>query len=148
MCQVLNVTRSGYYAWSQRPPSQRSQTNQALVALIRQVFQTSRSTYGSPRLHAYLRRQGVRCGHNRVARLMRLHGMVARKRQHRYPVTTQRQPGAVPAPNLLQGNFSAERPNQKWVSDITYLDTAEGWFLRSGVYRGFVLPQGGRLGHV
>lgn len=127
MCKLLKVTRSGYYAWRKRPASEREQANQALVEQIRRVFQSSRHSYGSPRIHAYLRRHGVLCGHNRVARLMRLEGLAARKRRRRSPVTTQRQPGAVPAPNLLKRDFTAERPNQKWVIDITYIDTLEGW---------------------
>jgi len=127
MCKLLNVTRSGYYAWRKRSPSARDQANQALVKQIRQVFQNSRRSYGSPRVHAYLRRHGVLCGHNRVARLMRLEGMVVGKRRRRLPVTTQHQPGAMPAPNLLKRDFTAERPNQKWGIDITYVDTVEGW---------------------
>ena len=127
MCKVLKVTRSGYYAWCNRPLGSRERANQALLEQIRTVFNHSRKTYGGPRIHAILRRQGVVCGHNRVARLMRLHGIVARPRLRRHPVTTQQQPGAIPAPNRLRRDFSAEQPNQKWVSDITYIDTAEGW---------------------
>jgi len=133
MCKVLNVTRSGYYAWRKRPLSKHEQSNQELLVMIQKVFQTSRRTYGSPRIHAYLRRNGWICGHNRVARLMRIHKIVARTRHRRYPITTQRQPGAIPAPNLLNRNFSAEWPNQKWVTDITYIDTAEGWLYLASV---------------
>jgi putative transposase len=133
MCQVLKVTRSGYYAWRNRPPSQREQSNQVLLELIRKVFQVSHRTYGSLRIHAYLRRHGLSCGHNRVARLMHLHGIVARSRRRRFPITTQRQCGVMPAPNLLQRDFSADRPNQKWVTDITYIDTAEGWLYLASV---------------
>jgi len=109
MCQVLKVTRSGYYAWCRRTPSKREQSNQELVELIKKVFQASRRTYGSPRIYAYLRRRGWRCGHNRIARLMRMHGIVARRRRRRFPITTQHQPGVVPAPNLLKRNFTADR---------------------------------------
>jgi len=130
---VLNVTRSGYYAWRKRPLSKREQSNQELLGMIQNVFQTSRRTYGSPRIHAYLRRNGWICGHNRVARLMRTHKIVARARCKRYPITTQRQPGVFPAPNLLNRNFSAEWPDQKWVTDITYIDTAEGWLYLASV---------------
>ena len=133
MCNVLKVTRSGYYAWRNRPPSKREQSNQALLDLIRNVFQASRRTYGSPRICASLRRGGLTCGHNRVARLMHLHGIVARRRHRRFPITTQRQPGVIPAPNLLKRDFTANRPNQKWVSDITYIDTAEGWLYLASV---------------
>lgn len=133
MCKVLKVTRSGYYAWYKRTPSQREQSNQELLEWIKKVFQASRRTYGSPRIYAYLRRQGWLCGHNRVARLMHLHGIVARRRRRRFPITTQPQPGVVPAPNLLKRDFSADRPNRKWVTDITYIDTAEGWLYLASV---------------
>jgi transposase InsO family protein len=127
MCSVLEVRRSGYYAWRKRTPSTRAQANQALLVLIQAEHQRSRKTYGSPRLHVVLRRQGVVCGHNRVARLMRLHGIVALTRRRYHPVTTQRQPDAVPVPNRLNQDFSAAAPNQKWVSDFTYIETGEGW---------------------
>ena len=127
MCRVLGVKRSGYYAWRRRTPSTRAQANAALLVLIEKEHEKSRKTYGSPRMHVVLQRQGVGCGHNRVARLMRLHGIVAHSRRPYHPVTTQRQPGVVPAPNRLNQDFSAAAPNQKWVSDFTYIETAEGW---------------------
>ena len=127
MCKVLKVQRSGYYAWRKRKPSTREQANQVLLALIEAEHVRSRQTYGSPRLHVVLKRQGVRCGHNRVARLMRLHGIVARRKRRSYPRTTQRQAGVIPAPNRLNQDFSASAPNRKWVSDFTYIETAEGW---------------------
>lgn len=127
MCCVLNVGRSGYYAWRKRRPSTREEANQALLGLIAAEHRASRKTYGSPRLHVVLQRKGVVCGHNRVARLMRLHGIVALIRRRYHPVTTQRLPGVVPAPNRLNQEFSASAPNQKWVCDFTYIETAEGW---------------------
>ncbi|MFN2199503.1 MAG: IS3 family transposase [Anaerolineales bacterium] len=127
MCQALGVGRSGYYAWRKRATSLREKRDRELVGHIRAAYINSRKTYGSPRIHAALQRQGVLCGRNRVAKLMRLHGITARKRSRRFPVTTQRQPGALPAPNLLNQDFSATESNQKWVTDITYIDTAEGW---------------------
>ena len=127
MCKVLKVQRSGYYAWRKRKPSTREQANQVLLALIEAEHVRSRQTYGSPRLHVVLKRQGVRCGHNRVARLMRLHGIVARRKRRSYPRTTQRQAGVIPAPNRLNQDFSASAPNRKWVSDFTYIETAQGW---------------------
>lgn len=127
MCKVLEVQRSGYYAWRKRKPSTRQQANQVLLRLIEAEHAKSRKTYGSPRLHVVLKRQGVRCGHNRVARLMRLHGIVARKKRRYYPHTTQRQAGVIPAPNRLNQDFAASAPNCKWVSDFTYIETAEGW---------------------
>lgn len=127
MCQVLGVGRSGFYAWRNRPVSQREKQDQELVEKIQETYESSRKTYGSPRIHAALQRQGIVCGRNRVARLMRLHGINASRRRKRFPMTTQRRPGAVPAPNLLNQEFSASAPNCKWVTDITYIDTAEGW---------------------
>ena len=133
MCLVLGVSRSGYYVWRERSPSLREQANATLLAEIRAAHRLSRKTYGSPRIHAYLRRKGVRCGRNRVARLMRAHHIVARKAARRHPQTTQQRPGAKAAPNLLQREFSAPEPNRKWVSDITYIDTAEGWLYLASI---------------
>lgn len=127
MCRVLGVKRSGYYAWRKRTPSTRAQADAALLVLIQQEHEKSRKSYGSPRVHVVLRRQGVVCGHNRVARLMQRHGIVAHSRRPSHPVTTQRQAGVEAAPNRLNQDFSALAPNQKWVSDFTYIPTAEGW---------------------
>jgi putative transposase len=127
MCQVLGVRRSGYYAWLRCVPGPRAQSNRTLVEQIRSAYVASRQTYGSPRIQAALRRNGTRCGRHRVARLMRAEGITPQKRHKSYPVTTQRQPGVVPAPNRLNQDFSALAPNQKWVSDFTYIDTAQGW---------------------
>ena len=127
MCRMLEVQRSGYYAWRRRAPSTRAQSNEELLKLIREEHETSRKTYGSPRIQIVLQRKGILCGKNRVARLMRLHGIAAQKRHKWHPTTTQRQPGVVPAPNWLNQEFTAVAPNRKWVSDFTYIDTAEGW---------------------
>ena len=133
MCRALSVSRSGYYAWCGRPASRRTQANDVLVAQIREEFRASRHTYGSPRIHAALRRKGAMCGRNRVVRLMRLHGMAARRTRRRFPRTTQRDLGAIPAPNLLRQDFASAAPDRKWVSDITYIDTAEGWLYLAAV---------------
>ena len=127
MCHALSVQRSGYYAWRRRTPSTRAQANEVLLKLIREEHETSRKTYGSPRIKKVLERKGVLCGKNRVARLMRMHGIAAKKRHKWHPTTTQRKPGVVPAPNWLNQEFTAVAPNRKWVSDFTYIDTAEGW---------------------
>ncbi len=133
MCQVLKVSRSGYYAWKKRSPSQRELADSVLIEQIQAIFTRSRETYGALRIQAALRHQGVVCGHNRVARLMRKQGMIALARRKYHPVTTQRKEGALIAPNLLAQDFSAEKPNQKWVGDITYIDTAEGWLYLAAV---------------
>jgi len=127
MCQALGVGRSGYYAWRRRRPSRRAQANQTLLEQIRKEHHASRQTYGSPRIHAALCRNGLDCSRKRVARLMRLHDIRGCKRAKRHPGTTQSDPAAVAAPNLLDQDFSAPAPNCKWVTDITYIDTAEGW---------------------
>jgi putative transposase len=127
MCRVLGVGRSGYYAWRRRSPSTREQANQALMGLIQTEYRLSRQTYGSPRIQAALRRKGVRCGRHRVAHLMRQDGLCARPRRTAHPVTTRRQAGVVPAPNRLNQDFFAPAPNRKWVGDITYIETGEGW---------------------
>ncbi len=127
MCQVLGVSRSGYYAWQARCLSERAQANQQLLVQIRQVHQASRHTYGAPRIHAALRRAGVLCTRKRVARLMRGEGLVGRVVRRRVPHTTQRNPAAGAAPNRLNQEFEAAAPNRKWVADLTYIATAEGW---------------------
>jgi putative transposase len=133
MCRVLGVGRSGYYAWCSRSASQRVQEDEVLLVKIQQEYQISRGTYGSPRIHAALQKQGVKCSQKRVARLMRLHKITGRKRQKRRPVTTQRDPSAIPAPNLLNQEFYASAPDQKWVSDITYIETVEGWLYLASI---------------
>jgi putative transposase len=127
MCQLLAVTRSGYYAWQSEKAGPRALENRVLVEQIRVEYKLSRQTYGSPRIWARLRGQGSACGRHRVARLMRREGIRPPKRHRRYPVTTQRQPGIIPAPNRLNQDFSATTANTKWVSDFTYIDTAQGW---------------------
>ena len=133
MCRSLNVSRSGYYAWRARPASQRAHANELLLAQIQEEHRASRQTYGSPRIHAALQRKGTACGRNRVARLMRRYGITARKAHRHFPRTTQRNPWAKPAPNLLNQDFSSPAADRKWVSDITYIDTAEGWLYLASV---------------
>ncbi len=127
MCQVLQVSRSGYYAWRSRPESRRAQANGRLLVQIREAYQCSQQSYGSPRIHKDLRDQGVVCSRKRIARLMRREQMVARKAHKRVPRTTRRDRHAKPAPNLLNQEFSAPAPDRKWAGDMTYIDTAEGW---------------------
>jgi putative transposase len=125
-CAVLGISRSGYYAWKKRKQSHRELENQALIEHIRRIHRMSRKTYGSPRVHAALGRDGWWVNHKRVARLMRQEGLVGR-RKHRKVVTTHSRHRYPVAPNLLNQEFNAEKPNHKWVADITYIPTAEGW---------------------
>jgi len=127
MCHVLGVQRSGYYAWKQRPLSVREQANQALLEKIREAFALSRSTYGSVRIQKHFLHAGQVYSRHRVARLMKKAHLVPVKAAHWHPQTTRQQPGARTAPNLLNQDFTAVRPNEKWVGDITYIETAEGW---------------------
>jgi putative transposase len=126
MCQVLGVSESGYYAWRKREPSQRQVENERLTEHIAQAFQRGRQVYGSPRVQAELRAQGISCGKHRVARLMRQAGLRAVQKQRRVRTTDSRHSDPV-APNLLRRNFTAPAPNRKWLTDITAVWTAEGW---------------------
>jgi transposase InsO family protein len=126
MCRVLEVSTSGYYAWRGRPPSKREMANRALTAKIQEEFKKSGETYGSPRIYQVMRKLGLMCSQNRVARLMSAADLKA-KQTRRYRSTTKRNKADRAAPNILQRDFSAEAPNKKWVADITYIATQEGW---------------------
>ncbi len=125
MCRVLEVARTGYYAWRQRRPSRRAQTDTELRVRIRAIHAQSRGRYGRPRIHRALQAQQVPCSPKRVARLMRLEGLRG-KRSRRYRATTQSD-GTPPAPNRLQRRFQVARPNRVWASDVTACWTQEGW---------------------
>lgn len=133
LCQVLQVSASGYYAWRRRAPSRRTLADAALAARIQTAFVAGRGVYGSPRIHAVLRRQGIRCGRKRVARLMRGQGLHAGRPHRRKPRTTDSQHQQPVAPNLLARNFTAEAPNRKWVADITGIPTHGGWLYLAGL---------------
>jgi len=127
VCRVLGLARSGSYAWLRRPESARHTSDRLLTAAIEQVFVASRRTYGSPRVHAELRAQGVRCARKRVARLMRHAALVARSPRRRRLATPKSEHSLPLVANRLERRFRVEAPNQVWVSDITYLPTREGW---------------------
>lgn len=126
MCRVLAVSESGYYAWRKRPESLHTREDARLTTQIQGVFVTFRGVYGSPRIHAELQDQGWRCSRKRIARLMQENGMDARRKPF-HPITTKSNPKHAVAPNLLQQDFTAERPNEKWTGDITYIPTTQGW---------------------
>ena len=126
LCALFKVSRSAYYRQQQAGPSLREQDNQALLPLVQQIHQQSRRTYGSPRIWDALCKQGIQCGRHRIARLMRLHGIRAKTKRH-FKVTTRSRQLQPPVPDLVQRNFRAQRPNQVWTSDITYVWTHEGW---------------------
>jgi transposase InsO family protein len=126
LCRMLRVRRSGFYAWRRRPESRRAREDKRLAVEVRAVFEANRRRYGSPRVHAELREAGCSVGRHRVARLLRAHGLQARKRR-RFVHTTDSQHALPVAPNLLDRHFEAAAPNQVWVGDVTFLPTLEGW---------------------
>lgn len=127
MCQLLGVSRSGYYAWKARPLSGAEARAATLAAEIASVHRRSRGTYGSPRVHRELRAQGIRVGKKRVERLMRENGLQgAQKRRFRCRTTDSRHTYPV-APNLLNRDFNPSQANRSWVGDVTYISTQEGW---------------------
>jgi len=126
MCRVLGVSTSGYYAWRNRQPSRRAQENAALLEQIMILHAWSRQTFGAPRIHAKLVEDGIQVGHNRIARLMRLAGIQGVTRRKRR-TTTQHNPEAQPADDLVNREFARTAPNQLWVADITCIPTGEGF---------------------
>jgi putative transposase len=132
MCTVLGVSPSGYYAWRGRPPSKREMANQELTAEIKRAFEASGEVYGSPRIYQVMRKLGLMCSENRVARLMRAEGVCA-KQSRRFRGTTKRNKAHRAAPNRLKRDFSADRVDQKWLADITYIPTGEGWLYLAAI---------------
>ncbi|NVJ21995.1 IS3 family transposase [Myxococcus sp. AM011] len=125
LCRMLKVSRSGFYAWSQRPASARQREDAQLKVLVHEAHQKGRCTYGSPRIHRALRNQGVRVGRNRVIRLMGEDQLVGRARR-RYRGTTMSEHQHPVAGNLLDRRFTAQRPNERWVGGTTELSTPGG----------------------
>jgi putative transposase len=133
LCHALDVSVSGYYAWRRRVPSPHAQADAALAAHIQTTFVAGRGVYGSPRIHAVLRCQGIRCGRKRVARLMRAQGLCATRPHRRKPRTTDSQHTQPVAPNLLERDFTASGPNRTWVAAITGISTRNGWLYLAGI---------------
>ena len=125
MCRQLKVSASGYYAWRSRPESLRAKSDRELVPKIKQIHAASKGVYGSPRVTAELASEGYRVGRNRVARQMRLEQLKGCPRRH-FRATTQRNLAHRAAKDLLQRDFTAALPNQRWVADITYIATSQG----------------------
>jgi putative transposase len=131
-CQALGVSHSGYYAWQARQKRPEDERFRALIEHIRRIHHRSRRTYGSPRVCAELRATGTVCNHKRVARLMRLEGLYGRRKQRKVRTTDSRHNFPI-ARNLLNRQFRADAPNTKWVADITYIPTHEGWLYLAAV---------------
>ena len=129
MCNVLNVSRSGYYGWKRRRPSNRQQENLDLLRNIQEIYKKRRRIYGSPRITNELNENGIRCGKNRVARIMKENGIRAYIRK-RFKGRPQSRPNHPASPNLLLGGTKKDRV---WASDITYIYTREGWLYVSAI---------------
>ena len=126
MCEVLKVSRSGYHIWAIRPESDRNRENRALENKIRVLHAASHGILGAPKIHRDLTDDGIRCGKNRVARIMRKAGIRSRVKR-KFKATTNSRHNLPVAPNLLNQGFNVEAPNRTWVGDITYVWTNEGW---------------------
>jgi putative transposase len=131
LCQLLEVSPSGYYAWRKRPPSKRTREDKVLRALIEAIYKANRSIYGYRKVYARLQTD-IPCGRDRVARLMRENGLRGKQKRARM-VTTQSKHNLPVADNLLQRDFEATAANQKWCADLTYIWTAEGWLFLAAI---------------
>jgi transposase InsO family protein len=125
MCEALQVSRAGYYAWCRRQPSAREQENERLLALLRRLFRLHHKRYGYRRIHQEARKE-IPCGRHRVARLMRQDGLKVPHRRGRRSTTNSKHKRPA-APNILGRQFTADAPNHTWLSDITYVRTQQGW---------------------
>lgn len=126
LCEVLDVSRSGFYAWKKRPPSARAKADERLAVEVAAAHQRSRKRYGSPRVHRALRKKGIRVGRKRVERVMRANGIVGRQKR-RFRRTTDSNHQSPIAPNVLSRDFAPAAPNEAWAGDVTYIATDEGW---------------------
>ncbi len=133
MCRVLEVSRSGFYAWLERPESERANSDKALFEKIETIYTENRGVYGSPRIHRVLIKQGDRCGKNRVARIMKEQGIRAKGKRKFKPQTTDSKHSLPIAKNLIKQDFSAAGPNQLWLADITYIATDKGWMYLAAI---------------
>jgi putative transposase len=131
MCDALGVSRSGFFAWLRRPPSDRAQSDAVIGARVRDSFVQSDRTYGARRVWRDVLAEGFSCGLHRIERLMRQNALRARPRRRRLPMDAGVK--SAIAPNILDRQFEAAQPNQKWVADFTYIWTAEGWLYVAAV---------------
>ena len=126
MCRVLAVSVGGFSKWLKRPPEASEQEYGKIAERIAAIYQQHQGRYGSPRIHQQLRDEGIRVGRKRVIRLMKQAQLAAHSTTHRV-MTTHADPTATPAENVLDRAFEAERPNEKWVADVTSIPTGNGW---------------------
>jgi len=126
MCRILAVSRAGFYAWRRRPAARRTRQDGTLAVAVAAIYAEHHGRYGTPRVRMELRDRGQRTGRKRIARLMRAQGLRARPKR-RYRTTTDSRHGLPVCPNLLARRFAVAQPNTAWVTDMTYLWTAQGW---------------------
>lgn len=132
MSQILKISKSGYYKWGNKNPSNREEENDMLLNQIKDIYADNKGRYGSPRITKELIKTGKRYGKNRITRLMRKNNIMA-KTKRKFKITTNSKHNYPAAPNLLKQDFTAAGINQKWVSDITYIYTKEGWLYLAGI---------------
>jgi putative transposase len=133
LCELLGVSRSGYYRWRATGTTRRQLEDAQLAPQIRQAHIRGRRAYGAPRIVEELRDRGIRISKRRCARLMKAHGIQGRKKHRRRPRTTDSRHGHAPAPNLMATSARPTGPNQVWVTDITYIQTGEGWLYLAAI---------------
>lgn len=131
LCELVGVSRSGFYAWSRRPPSDRALADAALTAEISEIHKRSLGTYGAPRVHGQLRRRGHRVGRKRVARLMADAGLCGAHSRRKWRRGTSKR--TAPAPDLIERDFTAEEPDERWVGDITEFACIDGKLYLAGL---------------
>lgn len=133
LCNCLGVSESGYYAWTKREPSQRKRDDADLKAVIVEIWHKSHQIYGLPRIHAELADRGIQIGKQRLARLMGEAGVQGKMPRRKRPKTTQSDDRNPVVPNLLNREFTVEKRNMVWLTDITYIETTEGYLYTAGV---------------
>ncbi len=132
MCHVLEISENGYNNWRKRGKSQRKRDDEQLAERIEDAYNSNRGVYGSPRIHAELKEQGIHCGRKRIVRLMREKDISAGRKRRKARTTDSSHDSPI-APNLLKRDFTADAPNKKWLTDMTFIATREGWLYLAGV---------------
>jgi putative transposase len=132
MCQIFNVSRSSFYEWLKRPESNRKKKDKDLIVIINRIHKESYETYGQKRIKLQLNKERILCSIRRIKRLMNENGIVSRLKR-KYKATTNSDHNYPVAPNLLNQDFNANKPNEKWVGDITYIQTDEGWLYLASI---------------
>ncbi|KNY27904.1 Integrase catalytic region [Pseudobacteroides cellulosolvens ATCC 35603 = DSM 2933] len=132
MCQIFNISRSSFYEWLKRPESNRKKNDKELIEIINKIHKESYETYGQKRIKIQLNKEGILCSKRRIKRLMNENGIVSRLKR-KFKATTNSNHTYPVSPNLLNQDFTTNRPNEKWVGDITYIPTDEGWLYLASI---------------